>query len=146
MRFLLIAFLLTATTVAAQTRSTASVSPPFFGGIPSGTASATPLQLTILDAINRALQHNLGVLNAEEAVNRAKGSRWTALADLLPTVGARITETTQVFNLAAFGFNPGQLGFPSVIGPFNLFDGRVAVSQPILDVHSLNSFRAEHHN
>ena len=146
MRFLLIAFVLTATTVSAQTRSTASVSPPYFGGIPSGTASATPLQLTILETINRALQHNLGVLDAEEAVNRARGTRWTALGELLPTIGARVSETRQIFNFAAFGVNPQNFGFPAVIGPFNLFDGRVALSQAVVDVHAMNSLRAENHN
>jgi outer membrane protein TolC len=151
MRFLLIAFLLTATTftasaVSAQTRSTANVPPPFFGGVPSGTVSATPLSLTILDAINRALQHNLGVLNAEESVDRAKGTRWTALGELLPTAGARLSETRQIINLAAFGFNPQQFGFPSIVGPFNLFDARIAVTQPLIDVHATNSLRAENHN
>ena len=106
MRFLLIALLLTSTTVFAQTRSTQSVSPLFFGGVPSGTANAAPLQLTILDTINRGCQHNLGVLDAEEAVNRARGTRWTALGDLLPTIGARVSETRQIFNFAAFGINP----------------------------------------
>src|SRR5262245_5504354 len=146
MRFLLIAFLLTATTVSAQTRSTASVPPPFFGGVPSGTVSSTPLSLTILDTINRALQQNLGLLNAEESVDRAKGTRWTALGELLPTAGARLSETRQLFNFAAFGVNPQQFGFPSVIGPFNVFDARVAVDQPIVDLHALNSLRAENHN
>jgi len=146
MRFLLIAFLLIATTVSAQTRSTAAVSPTFFGGVPSGTASATPLQLTILETINRALQHNLGVLDAEEAVNRARGTRWTALGELLPTIGARVSETRQIFNFAAFGVNPQNFGFPAVIGPFNLFDVRVALSQAVVDVHAMNSLRAENHN
>jgi len=80
MRFLQIAFLTTATTftaitVSAQTRSTAAVPPRFFGGVPSGAVSPTPLSLTILDAINRALTQNLGILNAEESVNQAKGKR-----------------------------------------------------------------------
>src|SRR5262245_2744828 len=153
MRFLLIAFLLTATTVSAQVsaqispqpRSTGSVPPPFFGGVPSGTASPTPLSLTILDTINRAIQHNLGVLNAEETVDRAKGTRWTALGELLPTAEARLSETRQIINLAAFGFNPQQFGFPSVVGPFNLFDARVAVTQPIVDLHAINRLRAENH-
>jgi len=146
MRFLLIAFVLTATTVSAQTRSTASVPPPFFGGVPSGTVSSMPLSLTILDTINRALQQNLGLLNAEESVDRAKGTRWTALGELLPTAGARLSETRQLFNFAAFGVNPQQFGFPAVIGPFNVFDARVAVDQPIVDLHALNSLRAENHN
>src|SRR5262245_65913719 len=102
MRFLLIAFLLTATTVSAQTRSTASVPPPFLGGVPSGTVSSTPLSLTILDTINRALQQNLGLLNAEESVDRAKGTRRTALGDILPTEVERLCDTRQLFNYDAY--------------------------------------------
>jgi outer membrane protein TolC len=146
MRFLLIVFLLAASTASAQTRSTASVSPPFLGSVPYGTPSATPLSLTILDTINRALQHNLGMLNAEEAVDRAKGARWTALADLLPNVSGRVSETRQVTNLAVFGFDPAKFGVPGIVGPFNVFDARVNVSQSIFDVHALNSARAESHN
>lgn len=151
MRFLQIAFLATATSLAAiplsaQTRSTATVPPPFFGGVPTGTVSPTPLSLTILDAINRALQQNLGVLNAEQSVNQAKGKRWTAMSELLPTADARLTESRPLVNLAAFGFNPQQFGFPSVVGPFNLFDARVSVTQPVVDVHAMNNARAEGHN
>src|SRR5262249_52499502 len=79
-------------------------------------------------------------------VDRAKGTRWTALGELLPTAEARLTETRQIFNLAAFGLDPQQLGFPSVVGPFNLFDARVAVTQPLIDLHATNRLRAENHN
>jgi outer membrane protein TolC len=156
MRFLLIVFLLAATTASAQPRTTtsstasgqprttASISPPFLGGVPSGTLSAEPLSLTILDAINRSLQHNLGLLNTEEAVNHAQGTRWKALADLLPNVDGRVAETRQVLNLAAFGFRPA--GFPAIIGPFNVFDARVRVSQSLFDVRAINDVRAEGHN
>jgi len=145
MRFLLIAFLLLASTASAQPRLT-NVPAPFLGGVPTGTASATPLNLTILDTINRALQHNLAMLNAEEAVGRARGERWTAMADLLPNIDGYVNETRQVINLAAFGFNPAQFGFPNIVGPFNVFDARVRVSQSIFDAHALNSARAESHN
>src|SRR6185436_2497216 len=75
---------------------------PFLGGVPAGTATSEPLSLSILDAINRALEHNLGVLMAQEGVGRAQGARWRALSGLLPTVSGRISETRQVVNLAAF--------------------------------------------
>ena len=146
MRFLLTVFLLAATTASAQPRATPSISPPFLGGVPSGTPNATPLSLTILDAINRGLQHNLGLLNAEDAVNRAKGTRLTALADLLPNIDGHVTETRQVINLAVFGFNPANFGVPGIVGPFNVFDARVDLSQSIFDVHAINDARAESHN
>jgi outer membrane protein TolC len=144
MRFLVIVFLLAAATASAQSRLNTSVSPTFLGGVPSGTPNAEPLSLTVLDAINRGLQHNLGLLNAEEAVGRARGARWRALADLLPNVSGRLAETRQVINLEAFGF-PLPAGFPSIVGPFNVFDARVSLSQSLFDVRAINDARAESH-
>jgi len=125
--------------------STAADANTFLRGVPTGTATAEPLALSITDAIARALKYNLGVLNAEQGLSRAQGTRWEELADLLPNVNGRITETRQKVNLAAFGF-PLPAGFPSVVGPFNVFDARVFVSQSVLDLKALNDFRAETHN
>ena len=118
---------------------------PFLGGVPSGTATSEPLSLSILDAINRALEHNLGVLMAQEGVGRAQGARWRALSGLLPTVSGRVSESRQVVNLAAFGF-PLPPGIPAIVGPFNVFDARVYLTQAVLDFHALNDARAEAHN
>jgi outer membrane protein TolC len=118
---------------------------PFLGGVPTGTVSPTPVPLAVMDAIARALEHNLGLLNAEENVGRAQGARWMALADLLPNVNGHVTETRQRVNLAAFGF-PLPEGIPSLVGPFNVFDARVNVSQPVFDIKALNASRAEGHN
>jgi outer membrane protein TolC len=110
---------------------------PFLGGVPAGTATSEPLSLSILDAINRALEHNLGVLMAQEGVGRAQGARWRALSGLLPTVSGRVSETRQVVNLAAFGF-PLPPGIPAIVGPFNVFDARLYLTQAVLDFHALN--------
>ncbi len=120
-------------------------SSPFLGGVPGGTATSESIRITVLDAIQRGLEHNLGLLNAQEAASRAEGSRWTALADLLPNVNARVTENRQTVNLAAYGF-PLPAGTPSLVGPFNVFDARVALSQPVLDLRAINAVRAERHN
>ena len=98
-----------------------------------------------MDAIARALQYNLGLLNAERTVDRARSARERELADLLPTVSGRLMETRQKVSLAAFGF-PLPAGIPSVVGPFNVFDARVYVSQAVLDFKALNDVRAETHN
>jgi len=49
---------------AASRTPTSLQGSPFLGGVPTGTATAQPIPLTILDAITRALEHNLGLLNA----------------------------------------------------------------------------------
>jgi len=122
-----------------------SSSSPFLGGVPSGTATSTPIAVSILDAINRALEHNLGMLLAEQGVARADGTRWRALSGLLPDVNGHLSETRQELNLAAFGF-PLPAGIPSIVGPFNVFDTRVSVSQAIFDLHAINDNRAQEHN
>src|SRR5260221_8869762 len=71
------------TKALAQTSPTAPqarpLAPAFLGSVPSGQATAEPLPLTILDAINRALEHNLGILLAGDARGRAEGARWRAM-------------------------------------------------------------------
>ena len=118
---------------------------PFTGGVPNGTATAEPIRLTVADAIGRALQHNLGLLLSDEAGARARGAQLTSLSALLPNVLGRMGESRQVNNLAAYGF-PLPPGTPSLVGPFNVFDARVSVQQPVLDLRALNDLRAEQHN
>jgi len=137
---------------AAQNRLSVPSLPinsPLMGGVPTGTVNAEPVPVSIAQAIKQALQHNLGVLQAEEAVNRAGGARWIALSELLPDVKASISESRRETNLEAFGFplNRFSLGvsIPSVVGPFNVFDARVFVTQSVFDLEALNKVRAETH-
>jgi len=121
----------------------------FLGGIPSGTRTDGVEPITIVQAIMRAIEHNLGVLTAEQAVGRAQGARWRALADLLPNINARVSEVRQEINLAAFGFGGSNSPFgdiPTIVGPFNVFDARVYLSQSVLNFGAMNDARAEAHN
>jgi outer membrane protein TolC len=134
---------------ASQAPVAPVVSSPFLGGVPSGTATDGVETITIIQALTRALEHNLGVLTAEDSVGRAQGARWRALSDLLPNVNARVGETRQLVNLQAFGFGGAASPFPtlsSIVGPFNVFDARVFLSQSLLDFGALNDARAEAHN
>lgn len=143
--FLLVASVASAQSAVAPPRVTGSLSPQFFGSVPEPTATTETLSLTVIDAINRGLQHNLGLLTAEEGLGQARGERWQALADLLPNVSGRLSEARQVVNLAAFGF-PLPAGTPTIAGPFNVFDARLHLSQSVFDLHAINSARAETHN
>ena len=131
----LAALLTFAAPAAAQTQIPNN---PFLGSAPHGAATAEPLPLSLKDAVERALQYNLGLLLQEESVKAAHGARWRALTGLLPNVSAATTEARQVINLDAYGF-PGE---PSIIGPFNVFDARVYLSQPIVDLRAVNDARA----
>jgi outer membrane protein TolC len=151
----LVLVLLLATPAAAQPRTDiqTQVTPApttFLGGVPTGTATQEVVTITVLDAIVRALQHNLGMLLAEDDVGRARGVRWKMLSELLPNVNGRITETRQKINLQAFGLGSGAVplfpGVPNIIGPFNIFDARVSMSQSVIDLAALNDAHAETHN
>lgn len=117
---------------------------PFQRGVPAGTATAGPVSLTLADAVRRALEHNLGVILTEQRVDEAGGARWRALSELLPNANARLAATRQQVNLKAFGF-PLPAGFPSVVGPFNVYDARVYLTQSLIDLHAMNDARAEAH-
>jgi len=140
---------------AAQGLSPGALSMPpsastFMGGIPTCTRTDEVVTITVLDAMKRALDHNLGVLLADDSIGRAEGARWRALAELLPNASAHVSETRQKINLAAFGFGgaggPEFPGIPTIVGPFNVFDARVNVSQSILDFQRINEMRTESHN
>ena len=118
---------------------------PFMGGMPTGTATSEPVAISILDAINRALEHNLGLLLSDDSVGHANGMQKLAMSDLLPNIKGYVSESRQVVNLAAYGF-PLPAGIPPIVGPFNLFDARVTFSQAVLDFRALNDNRAAEHN
>ncbi len=118
---------------------------PFRAGVPTGTATPEPIAVSIGDAIRRALEHNLGVLQAEESVNHTAGAHWLALSELLPNLSGSLNESRQKVNLEAFGFPLGD-EFPRIVGPFNLFDARLFLKQSVFDKRAINNARAESHS
>jgi outer membrane protein TolC len=123
---------------AAAQESRQAPTNPFLGSVTKGQPTTEPIALTVKDAVQRALQANLGLLLEEEAATTAHGARWRALADLLPNISGTLGARRQVINLEAFGFQVQ----PSIVGPFNVFDTRVFLSQPVVDVSAFNDARA----
>jgi outer membrane protein TolC len=113
---------------------------PSVGGAQTAPPAST-LPLTLADAVNRGLDHNLAVILKEAQTKVAGGGRLAALSELLPHVSADVRESRQVLSTAAFGFE-GFGGLPTLIGPFNLFDARLSVSAPIVDVAGWASLKA----
>lgn len=103
------------------------------------------LKLSVLDVIKRALEHNLGVLLAEEDASGAAGNRSVALSELLPHISGRVSQERRKTNLEAFGF-PLREEFPRIVGPFSVFDARVFLSQTVLDMSAANDLRAAEHS
>ena len=117
-------------------------SSPLLHGVPAGEATATPLPLSLADAIHRALERNLGAVLAAERVRAAEGTRSQSLGDVLPRLSANLRQSEQVINIAAFGFT-GFGGIPDIIGPFGVFDARLALSMPLLDLDAVNTLQSD---
>jgi outer membrane protein TolC len=111
-------------------------------GVPATQVSATPLPLSLADAIKRGLENNLDALIETQRVRSVEGGRLQALGDLLPHVSAALRQSNQLVNIAAYGFT-GFAGIPALIGPYGVFDARIAVSAPIFDSNATNHLREE---
>ena len=114
---------------------------PYLGGVPAGGLSATPVSLSLEDAVARGLKQNLGGVLATDVVTDARGARWQALSELLPNV---ITDTGfgvhQINVKAAFGLTIH--GEPPIIGPFGYFDSRAYLTQSAFDWASIERARS----
>jgi outer membrane protein TolC len=114
---------------------------PYLGGVPAGELSATPVALSLQDAVTRGLRQNLGGFLASDSVTDARGEKWQALSELLPNV---ITNTgfgiRQIDLKAQFGLNIP--GVPKVIGPFGYFDSRAYLNQTVFDWESIQRMRS----
>ena len=136
--------LVVAVPASAQSTLTLPRTSPFAGGIPAGAATPAPISLTIIQAVQRALDHNLGLLLAEQSTASATAERINALSQLLPSVRGSVAESRRTTNLEAFGFPLGP-GFPRKVGPYNVFDARVFLSQAVFDAEAINSASAAAH-
>ena len=114
---------------------------PYLGGVAAGKLSATPVALSLEDAVALGLKQNLGGVLATDLVTDARGQRWQALSELLPNV---ITDTGfgvhQVNVKAAFGLTIH--GEPPIIGPFGYFDSRAYLTQSAFDWASIERARS----
>jgi len=112
-----------------------------------GGAQAEPLQLSIADAVRRALEHNLGVLLSAHAADSEAGSRAVALSELLPRVDGSVAWSRRQTNLEAFGFPVTERfpGIPPVVGPYNVFDARLFLTQRLVDLSAIEDLRAAQH-
>jgi len=114
---------------------------PLLGGVVAGKATPGVLPLTLGEAIARGLRQNLGAVIGEQAIRSASASRLSALNGLLPNAYARLGESREVVNLEAFGF-PLPPGTDPLVGPFNVFDARINVSQSLFNWSAIQAARA----
>ncbi|HTZ89792.1 MAG TPA: TolC family protein [Alloacidobacterium sp.] len=102
------------------------------------------LPLSLDDAMQRGLKHNLGYILSSENITAVNGSRLQELQDLLPTVKAKGQVSVQQVNLAAEGLRVP--GFPTIIGPFAFTDIRGSLDWSLLNIASLQNYLAAKHD
>jgi outer membrane protein TolC len=117
------------------------------GSVPHGTATATPMALTLADAIQRGLRYNLGLLTSQETDRETRAGRLRSLSQLLPTINGQLSMTEQQLNLQAFGFNltlPPQAGFqiPVIVGPYSYQAALANANVPLFNFGSIENYKA----
>lgn len=107
-----------------------------------------PLRLSLKRAVEVALspEGNTRIQLAAESVRQAQLRSAQARAALLPNFEGSLGQQNLTRNLAAFGIRfdlpvPG-FEFPTVVGPFNVFDVRATATQNIFDFSSIRRLQA----
>jgi outer membrane protein len=108
----------------------------------------TVLRLSLKDAVDIALgaEGNPRVRIAGESVNQSKSRSAEARSALLPNLEASVGQMNRTQNLQAFGLQfqlpiPG-FHFPTLVGPYDVFDARATASQSAFDFSSIRRYQA----
>jgi outer membrane protein TolC len=117
---------------------------PYTGSVSNEKPVPESIPISLLDAINRALKYNLGLFTSQTSQQTVQAARLQALANLLPNLNGRFSDTEEQINLATFGLTVP--GFPTVVGPFNVLDVRAYLSGPALDFQAINKLRSADQN
>ncbi len=123
----------------------------FRGSVPQGQATDTPIPLTLVQAVERGLRANLGLLTNIEANREVVAQRFRALSSLLPHITGQVSAVEQQLNLAAMGFNvavPPSAGFsiPTIVGPYGYQSAQVNANITLFDWSAISNFKASREN
>jgi outer membrane protein TolC len=109
----------TQTAIPGTTNSINTINPavqvqgPFTGSASSTARLPFSGRLSLREAVDRAIEFNLGAVGLTSAVRQARGQSKIARSALLPNINASLSETAQQTNLQALGvrFNVPIAGF-----------------------------------
>lgn len=101
---------------------------------------ATPLRLTVGDAIRMALGSGTQAELARSNEQMARIARSEALSALMPQADAKLMRYSQSINLATFGFSLP--GLPPVIGPFNVTDAQLSAAVQVFNFAALRRYQS----
>ncbi len=121
------------------------------GQEPASASARSPgavLRLSMKDAVDIALgaEGNPRVRIAEETVNQSKSRSAEARSALLPNLEGSVGQLNRTTNLQAYGltFRLSSLGFqfPTLVGPYDLFDARATANQSAFDFSAIRRYQA----
>lgn len=101
-----------------------------------------PLRLSFADAVSRATGAAPAVTLAGFRIDEARARIRETRAPLLPDLSATGSWVSQTLNPQAFGFKFPGFQLPHVLGPFDLYDARLHLSQTLFDYASVVRVRA----
>jgi len=133
---------------SGQSAAATTAGNPFAESIPTKLIPGH-MPLSLQDAINLGLKHNLGLLFSRADTRSARGQRWQELSSLLPHVTAAPYVAESKINLAQVGLGNAAANvfhISPAVGPFSYFDARAAVSQTLFDWKSINAARVAQQN
>ena len=136
--------LLPGSSIASADQMLGQAPSPFLGSVPTGQATAESLPLSLRDALDRALNYNLGLIERDQNGRAARAVRLRTLNALLPDISARVSGTREQINLRALGFDlslPG-ISIPEVVGPFGVMDARLYLSQSIFNWSDIQRWKS----
>ncbi|MCB9772118.1 MAG: TolC family protein [Candidatus Omnitrophica bacterium] len=110
----------------------------FYAGMQS-YAQENTRYLNLSEALELALTQNVDVIIANERVNQALARIKENAAPLLPQLKGMVSETRQTRDLRSSGIAlPGD----PLVGPFNVYDARVRLTQTIFDPAAMSRFQS----
>jgi outer membrane protein len=104
-----------------------------------------PLSLKRAVEIALAPEGSPRVALAEESIRQSQTGIAQARAAFLPDIETSVTDQSETVNLRTFGLNfplPAGVSFPSLVGPFSVFDARATAQQSLFDFSSIKKYQS----
>jgi outer membrane protein len=113
---------------------------------PGAARAQEPVRLSLGEAVGRAVREAPAVELAGSGVRRAQTQVGQARSALLPSIDADASWLNRSYNRASMGFQyptlPGTAAPANSVGPYDLMDSRLHLSQPLFDPGARGAVRA----
>jgi outer membrane protein TolC len=134
--------------------ATSSAQNPIYGSVAAPPVTAAPIQLSLTNAVNRGLDHNLAISLAQQNQRVSSGQILSAFNALMPDMTVQAQTGTQSIDLAAQGFKgsvltslmsslhlPAGTAIPAIV-KVNTTGAQLNLSQPLFNLPAIEYYRA----